>query len=40
MKVIMNCSKEMFGIYALDDNKSTDKREDQKITIIVNEYCE
>ena len=24
MKVIMNCSKEMFGIYALDDKKSTD----------------
>ena len=40
MKMIMNCSKEMFGIYALDDKKSTDTREDQKITIIVNEYCE
>ena len=26
MKVIMNCSKEMFGIYALDDKKSTDTR--------------
>ena len=37
MKVIMNCSKEMFGIDALDDKKSIDTRDDQKITIIVNE---
>ena len=26
MKVIMNCSKEMFGIYALDDKKSTEEK--------------
>ena len=43
MKVIMNCSNEMFGIYALDDKKSTDTREDQKITImstVNSQYCD
>ena len=43
MKMIMNCSKEMFGIYALDDKKSTDTREDQKITImstVNSQYCD
>ena len=43
MKVIMNCSKEMFGIYALDYKKSTDTREDNKITImstVNSQYCD
>ena len=42
MKVIMNCSNEMFGIYALDDKKSTDTT-DQKITImstVNSQYCD
>ena len=43
MKMIMNCSKEMFVIYALDDKKSTYTREDQKITMmstVNSQYCD
>ena len=36
MQIIMNCSMELFHINTLDDKKPTDKKENQKISTIVN----
>ena len=36
MQIIMYCSMELFHINTLDDKKPTDKKENQKISTIVN----
>ena len=36
MQIIMNCSMELFHIRTLDDKKSTDKKENKKISTVVN----